>query len=209
MNIARALLEIGAVGFTPQTPITFKSGIKSPVYVDNRRLPYHPPQWHIVIEGFTALIREQSLSFDIFAGVEMGGVPHCAALAYILQCPSVVVRKTPKEHGTQKLIEGGAVENRRVLLIEDLVTTGESSLKAVQTLRGGSAVVEDCIAIVSYGFKETLGRFAEANVHLYTLTTFPVILSEALHMGKFTADEKAIIEDWLHDPYGWAARRGL
>jgi orotate phosphoribosyltransferase len=213
MNItqqaARALLEINAVGFSPQKPVTFKSGIKSPVYVDNRRLPYHPTQWRVVVNGFASLIEDLDLSFDVLAGVETAGIPHCAALSYSIERPMVYVRKQAKEHGTQKLVEGGDVNGKHVLLIEDLVTTGESSLKGVAALRAEGAVVTDCFAIVSYGFKEKIEAFKAANVRLHKLTVFPTILAIALEMGKFSDVEKIIIEDWLNDPHGWAARQGL
>ena len=95
-TVARALLEIGAVGFSPQAPITFKSGIKSPVYVDNRRLPYHPAQWQVVIKGFISAIESKNLEFDVIAGVAVGGVPHSSALGYAMQQPSVSFAKKPK-----------------------------------------------------------------------------------------------------------------
>src|SRR5215813_8298696 len=117
-SVARALLEIDAVGFVPDMPIRFKSGILSPVYIDNRRLPYHPQQWHIVIEGFQSLIGRESLAFDAIAGVAVGGVPHSSALAYSLNCPSVFIRKEAKEHGTKKLVEGGDVARQHVVLVE-------------------------------------------------------------------------------------------
>src|SRR5262245_62097897 len=107
MQVARALLEIEAVGFSPQAPVTFKSGIVSPVYVDSRRLPYHPLQWRLVIEAFKALA--ETLAFDVIAGVAVGGVPHSSALAYVMQKPSVFVRKDAKEHGKKQLVEGGQV----------------------------------------------------------------------------------------------------
>lgn len=203
-EVARALLDIGAVGFNPQQPITFKSGIKSPVYVDNRRLPFHPAHWRVVIDGFRALIEREKIAFDVVAGIEAAGIPHSAALAYTSDIPSVFVRKQPKEHGTRSRIEGGDVANMRVLLVEDLVTTGGSSLSGVAALREAGAVVEHCFAIISYGFSEALSAFEDAKVHLHTLTTFDDILRAAED-----SIEIAAVEDWLRDPYGWAGRQGL
>jgi orotate phosphoribosyltransferase len=208
-QVARALLEIDAVGFSPQKPVTFKSGIKSPIYVDNRRLPFHPSQWRVVVYSFANLIDDLGLPFDTLAGMETAGIPHCAALSYSMERPMVYVRKQAKEHGTQKLVEGGDVKGKRVLLIEDLVTTGESCLKGVAGLRAEGAIVSDCFAIVSYGFKEKVAAFKAANVRLHKLTVFPSILSIALDMKKFNDGEKVIIEDWLNDPHGWAARQGF
>ena len=134
-SIASALLDIGAVGFTPETPITFKSGIRSPVYVDNRRLTFHPQAWRVVIEGFVSTIDARALEFAALAGVALGGVAHCAAIAWQVGKPAVFVRKETKAHGTGKRIEGGDIDGLRVLLVEDLVTTGGSSLSGVAALR--------------------------------------------------------------------------
>jgi orotate phosphoribosyltransferase len=202
-RVARALLEINAVGFSPDKPITFKSGILSPVYVDNRILPFHPVQWHTVIEGFETVIAAEGLNFDVLAGVAVGGIPHSSALAYTMGRPSVFVRKEAKEHGKQQRIEGGDVRGKRVLLVEDLVTTGSSSLDGITALRAEGAAVEHVLAIVSYGLSESQRNFAEASINLHTLTNFTVILEEALMMGKLGQAEMAVINDWFKDPYAW------
>ncbi|NWG16967.1 MAG: orotate phosphoribosyltransferase [Chloroflexi bacterium] len=202
-RIARILLEINAVGFAPDRPITFKSGIVSPVYVDNRGLPYHPAQWRIVIEGFQSLIHQEQMRFDVVAGVAVGGVPHSAALAYTLERPSVFIRKEAKGHGKQKRVEGGDVQGRRVLLIEDLVTTGGSSLDGVAALREEGALVEFTLAIVSYGFPESLAAFESAGVQLHTLTNFRAIMEQAQQLGKLDASQVATVSEWLKDPYNW------
>jgi len=208
-EIAGALLEIGAVGFAPHAPVTFKSGIISPVYVDNRTLPFHPEEWHHVIEGFRQLIEREALEFDVIGGIAVGGVPHSAALAYTLNRPSIFVRQATKEHGKGRMVEGGDVAERRVLLVEDLVTTGESSLHGVNALRQAGAEVSDVIAIVSYGFAEAVEAFGREEVRLHTLTRFDVITQVALEMGRFGEEEKGVIDDWFHDPRGWAGRQGV
>lgn len=206
-DVARALLEVGAAGFSPDRPITFKSGLVSPVYIDNRRLPFYPDQWHLVIEAFQMLIQARSIEVDIIAGVAVGGVPHSAALAFAMRKPSVFVRKEAKAHGTQRLVEGGDVRSKRVLLVEDLVTTGSSSLEAVSRLREAGAAVEDVLAIVGYGFEEAERAFEAAGVRLVTLTDFDEIARTGLLMGRFTPADLAIIQDWLSDPPGWVSRR--
>lgn len=202
-RVARALLEVNAVGFSPDKPITFKSGILSPIYVDNRVLPFHPVQWHTIIEGFQTLIEAETLAFDALAGVAVGGIPHSSALAYALGRPSVFVRKEAKEHGKQKRVEGGDVTGRRVLLVEDLVTTGGSSLDSVRALRNEGALVEHVLAIVGYNFAEAERAFAQANIHLHTLTNFTVIMEEALMMGKLDKEQMAVVNQWFKDPYTW------
>jgi len=209
VQVAAALLDIGAVGFVSAAPIRFKSGILSPIYIDNRRLPHHPQQWHIVIEGFRALIRQEALAYDVIAGVAVGGVPHSSALAYLLEVPSVFIRKEAKEHGTKKWVEGGDVARRRVLLVEDLVTTGGSSLNAVAALREEGGIVTDALAIVSYGFPEARQAFDQADVRLRTLTNFATISQVACEKGVLGQNEAVVIGDWFADPHGWARKQGL
>jgi orotate phosphoribosyltransferase len=201
--VARALLEIDAVVFQPYEPITFKSGIKSPVYVDNRKLPYWPEQWRIVVEAMERTLMDRNILTDVLAGIETAGIPHSAALAYIMKKPSVFVRKQAKEHGTRSRIEGGQVQGKCVVLIEDLVTTGGSSLAGVEALREDGAIVEDCLCITSYGFAEAQQAFDAAGVRLHPLTPFRTIVNEAAKLGKFDQEALTFIEAWMSDPHGW------
>lgn len=205
---ADALLEIGAVGFSPDAPITFKSGIVSPVYVDNRRLPFHPKSWRMVIHGMRSWIREHNIEFDAIAGIEAAGIPHSAALGYAMERPSLFVRKKPKEHGKAQKIEGGSVDGLRVLLVEDLVTTGGSSLDGVQALRDAGATVTDCIVIVSYELNEAIEAFHKAQVTLHTLAPFSLLAERAHQRGMFNAETLTLLADWKNDPHGWQERHG-
>ncbi len=207
--VAEALLAIGGVGFRLDAPITFKSGIVSPVYCDNRTFPFWPAQWRHVIEGFATLIEHDNIAADVLGGIEAAGIPHSAALGYAMGVPSVFIRKQPKEHGKRARIEGGDVTGKRVLLVEDLVSTGGSSLSGVQALREAGALVTDCLAIISYGFAEAELAFATADVRLHTLTSFEDVLASATSGGLLDAEGAAVVRDWLRDPHGWAARRGL
>lgn len=206
-EVARALLAIDAVVFTPRAPVTFKSGIVSPVYVDNRRLPFWPDQWRVVIDACQQAVAAYDLAPDVIAGIEAAGIPHSAALGYAMRLPSVFVRKQAKEHGLQGRIEGGDVSGRRVLLVEDMVTTGGSSLSGVEALREAGAKVDACLCITSYGFPEARAAFDAAGVRLYPLAPFAAIVAEASAQGRFGADERAVLEDWLRDPRGWGERR--
>lgn len=202
-SVAKALLDIDAVGFSPDAPIIFKSGIRSPVYVDNRALIFHPPAWHIVVEGFTSRLVADGISFDIIAGVAVGGVPHSSALAYILQKPAIFVRKEEKAHGKGQRIEGGDVRGKRVLLVEDLITTGGSSLSAVDALRIAGARVADVAAIISYGFSAASAAFDAAGLRLHTLTDFAAVLTEAQRRGALDDAQLAVARRWFADPYNW------
>ncbi|MBN8594129.1 MAG: orotate phosphoribosyltransferase [Anaerolineae bacterium] len=201
--VARALLAVGAVGFSPANPIRFKSGILSPMYVDNRRLPYHPAQWQPVIEAFAAQVHAGTFTTEIIAGVAVGGIPHSAALGYVTQKPSVFIRKEAKEHGTQSRVEGGPVSGKQVLLVEDMVTTGGSSLSAVEALRAEGALVSHLLAIISYGFQEAVKAFAAARVTLHTLTSVPIVLEQAHSMDLLDDSTLAVIQNWYTNPYGW------
>ncbi len=194
--VANSLLDIDAVVFTPEAPVTFKSGIVAPLYVDNRRLPFEPEAWHRVIDGFRAEIEIRGLNFDVIAGIETGGIPHSAALAYAMQQPSVFVRKQPKEHGMKRRVEGGDVAGKRVLLIEDLVTTGGSSLSGVEALRDEGADVIACMTIFSYGFPQALSAFSIANLPLITLTNLAALIEAAKQRGSLAPDAIATIQDW-------------
>lgn len=201
IEIATVLLEIGAVSFDPKNPVTFKSGIKSPVYTNNRRLPFYPNSWRVVIDGFQTVIQEKNLELDVLAGIEAAGIPHSAALGYAMQKPSVFVRKQTKAHGRKKRVEGGDVSGLRVLLIEDLVTTGGSSLSGVEALREEGAVVTDCFAITSYGLPEAAQNFAEANITLHTLTNFEAIWQVA--KPALDVEIHKEIESWWKNPHEW------
>ncbi len=203
---AKVLLQINAVGFSINKPITFKSGIKSPVYVDNRKLPFHPKEWKVVLSGFKDLIEKNHIEFDVIAGVEAGGIPHSAALGFLVEKPSVFVRKQAKEHGTKSRIEGGDVKNKKVLLIEDLISTGGSSLASIEALRNEGAIADDCIVIVRYNLPEAAENFEKAKVRVHALTPFPVILEEAIAMGKLSGEEAESVRNWLSDPHGWSAK---
>jgi orotate phosphoribosyltransferase len=208
-EIAEALIAIDGVGFRPHDPVTFKSGILSPVYCDNRRFPFWPEHWTKVIRGFEAMVKEQGIAMEVVAGVEAAGIPHSAALGFAMQVPSIFVRKEAKGHGTKKRVEGGDVLGRRVVLVEDLVTTGSSSMAAVEALRDEGAIVSDCLAIISYNFPEAVELFAQKGIRLHAATKFEAVLQVALKRGMIDAEGAEIVGDWLRDPHGWAARRGL
>jgi orotate phosphoribosyltransferase len=202
-EVARALLSAGAITFTFDQPVTFKSGIQAPVYIDNRKLPYSPKCWRTVIVGFQQALQAQDTVFDVIAGIETAGIPHSAALSYTMRRPSVFVRKQTKDHGLQKRVEGGSVAGKRVILIEDQVTTGGSSLSGVEALRSEGAVVEDCFCITSYGFQEAIDSFTDAGVRLHTLTTFTIMADEATQAGLFAPEQLKVLHEWLNDPHGW------
>jgi orotate phosphoribosyltransferase len=126
-----------------------------------------------------------------------------------MRLPSVFIRKTLKEHGTKKRVEGGDVTGRRVVLVEDLVTTGGSSIAAIEALRAEGAVVSDCLAIISYNFPEAVERFERAGIRLHVATTFQAVLGSALERRLIDEAGAAVVRDWLAEPHSWAKRHGF
>jgi orotate phosphoribosyltransferase len=208
-EVAEALIAIKGVGFRPNDPITFKSGMKSPVYCDNRTFPFWPAQWAKVIHGFEKLIVDNGISFDVIGGIEAAGIPHSAALGFSMAKPSIFIRKEAKEYGTKKRVEGGNVSGLCVLLVEDLVTTGMSSLSGVEALRAEGAIVTDCLTIISYGFAEAKVKFEKVGVRLHSLTTFEAVLEIAAERLMIDAAGAASVREWLKNPHGWAKKCGF
>ncbi|MFA6394158.1 MAG: orotate phosphoribosyltransferase [Patescibacteria group bacterium] len=208
-EVAKAQIKIGAVGFRPDDPITFVSGLVSPIYVDNRKFPFYPEEFKIVIEGFRDIIKKEELEFDIIAGIEAGGIPYSSALGYAMNKPSIFIRKKIKDHGTKSRIEGGKVEGKRVLLVEDLASTGLSSINGVNALRDEGAIVDDCLVIISYNFPDTIENFKNAKLNLRPLTDFPTLLNEVISQGVLAEDQRETVMDFFKDPKGWAGRQNF
>jgi len=204
-EVAEAMVAIGAVGFRLNDPVTFKSGIQSPVYCDNRKFPFWPEQWEKVIRGFAGLVHEKGIVCDIVGGIEAAGIPHSAALGFAMSKPSIFIRKEAKGHGAKRRVEGGEVSGKNVVLIEDLVTTGGSSLSAVEALREEGAVVKDCLCIISYGFPEAQESFARAGVRLHALTNFDAVLTVALKQKSIDEAGAEVVRAWMSNPRGWQA----
>ncbi len=200
--IARKLLEIRAVRLNPKQPFTWASGILSPIYCDNRLLLSHPSIRDFTTNGFVELAAQFD-AFDVVAGVATAGVPHGVLLADRLHKPFVYVREKPKAHGRQNQIEGFLPENARVLVIEDLISTGGSSLKAVEALKAVGAQVVGTAAIFTYGFERATQAFEKADCSLKTLTDYDTLLEVAVEMGYVPSEDLAILSKWRVSPENW------
>ncbi len=205
-QVADALIAAGVVGLAFDEPRTFKSGILSPVYLDNRKLLMNPESWRVVVAGLQEIVTGLRLDNPVIAGIETAGIPHSSVLAYELGAPSVFVRKQPKDHGLKQRIEGGDVTGRQVILIEDQISTGGSSLSGVEALREAGAIVDHCLAITSYGFPESWQAFAEAGVTLHILAGFDDLLPRLLSSGNIDNDQLAVLMGWLSNPVEWQSR---
>ncbi len=201
--VASKLLEIGAIKLNHKNPFTWSSGWKSPIYCDNRLALSYPTIRTFIKERLAQAIKENFPEAECIAGVATAGIPQGALVAEALGLPFVYVRPKPKEHGMGNLIEGKIVKNQKAVLVEDLISTGGSSLKAAQAMREAGFQISGMVAIFTYGFEQSEISFAEENVSLICLSDFNHLLQEAL--DKNTIDEQQLIyvKSWRLDPANW------
>lgn len=201
-TIARKLLQINAIKLSPQKPFTWASGMRSPIYCDNRTVLSYPSIRRAVIDAF-ARRSESMRPFDLVAGVATAGIAHGVLLAERLELPFIYVRSQPKQHGRQNQIEGVLRDGARALVIEDLISTGGSSLRAVEALRRGGAEIAGVLAIFSYGFEEAAAAFQEADCPFDTLSHYEALLSEAVESGYIDEPERELLRAWRRAPHTW------
>ncbi len=202
-KLAEYLLQIKAIQLNTQNPFTWASGMKSPVYCDNRKLLSYPEVRNFVKEGLISLVNEYFPHTDCIAGVATAGIPHGAIIADALNLPFIYVRSKPKEHGLTNTIEGDLRHGQRVLVVEDTISTGGSSLKAVSDLRLAGAEVIGMIAIYKYGFESAKQRFDAEGVVLKTLTNYEFLIRVAAKDGYISTDELSTLNTWQANPQDW------
>jgi orotate phosphoribosyltransferase len=205
-KLATMLLEIGAVKLSPQKPFTWASGWLSPIYCDNRLVLSFPAIRSFIKESFVELIKTQYPETEVIAGVATAGVPHGALVADALNLPFIYVRPKPKEHGMGNLIEGKIEAGKKVLLIEDLISTGGSSLKAAQAVQEAGMPVIGMAAIFTYGFEVAVQAFQQANIPFSTLSNYNALLVEAVANDYITEDAMASLHEWRSNPAEWKGR---
>ena len=202
-NIARRLLEAGAVKLQPQNPFTWASGLRSPIYCDNRVLLSFPAIRTEVIEGLVELSADFTDVYGI-AGVATAGIPHGALLADRLGLPFVYIRSKAKEHGRQNQIEGRVEPGKRYLVVEDLISTGGSSLKAIDALKAAGGDIAGAVAIFTYAFPAAAKAFEQADVPLRTISDYPTLLGEAVATEAITGAEAEALGSWRENPREWS-----
>jgi orotate phosphoribosyltransferase len=202
-QIAKTLLEIKAVTLSVNPPYTWTSGIKAPIYCDNRLLMSYPEKRKQVRDMFLDLIKENNLEFDIIAGVATSGIPHAAWLSEALDKPMIYVRGKAKGHGKKNVIEGALEKNKKVLVVEDLISTGGSTLHVVEEIRKAGGVVNNCLAIFTYEFEKSKRAFKEADANLYTLTNFSTLVDVAINKKYLDLSNKDIVLEWNKNPEEW------
>jgi orotate phosphoribosyltransferase len=202
-DFAHKLLKIKAIKLQPNNPFTWASGWKSPFYCDNRKtLSYADLRSYVKIE-IVHTILENFPEVEAIAGVATGAIPQGALVADALNLPFVYVRSKPKDHGLENLIEGELKPGMKVVVVEDLVSTGGSSLKAVEAIRNDGCEVIGMVASFTYGFHVAKKAFKDANVTLLTLTDYEHVVDEALETGYISEGDVEVLHEWRKDPAHW------
>ena len=200
---AEKLLKVKAIKLQPANPFTWASGWKSPIYCDNRKTLSYPSLRNFVKIEISRLIAEKFGQVDAIAGVATGAIPQGALVADELNLPFVYVRSKPKDHGLENLIEGELRPGMKVVVIEDLISTGGSSLKAVEALRKNGCEVIGMVASFTYGFDVAKEAFKAANVELVTLTNYDAVIKVALETAYVAEEDIDVLQAWRKDPAGW------
>jgi orotate phosphoribosyltransferase len=204
---AEKLLKIKAIKLQPANPFTWASGWKSPFYCDNRKTLSYPSLRNFVKLEICRLILERFGQVDAIAGVATGAIPQGALVAEELNLPFVYVRSTPKDHGLENLIEGELRPGMKVVVVEDLISTGGSSLKAVEAIRRDGCEVIGMVAAFTYGFDVAVKAFKDANVQLVTLTHYDAVLDVALRTEYIDEEDIPTLQSWRKDPAHWEAAK--
>ncbi len=200
---AELLLQINAIKLQPQNPFTWASGWKSPIYCDNRITLSYPPIRNYLREHLANQIEELYGKPDVIAGVATGAIGIGMLVADYMNLPFCYVRPEPKKHGRKNQIEGSLQEHQTVVVVEDLISTGKSSLLAVEALREANAQVKGMVAIFSYGFDVSSQNFEKADVSLNTLSNYDNLLEQAEKSQYITAEEATTLAEWRKDPANW------
>lgn len=209
LKVAEFLLQIKAIKLQPANPFTWASGWKSPIYCDNRISLSHPQVRTFIRQKLAQLIQEEFGSVDVIAGVATAGIPQGVLVAQELGLPFIYVRSKAKEHGTGSLIEGEYREGQRVVVIEDLISTGKSSLQAVIALREVGLSVVGLVAIFSYGFEEATQNFTEAKCRFKTLSNFSALINYASEHSIIAPNDVEMLNKWRLNPSQWTREEAI
>ncbi len=204
-QVAEKLLKIKAVKLQPNNPFTWASGWKSPIYCDNRKTLSYPQIRSFIKIELARLILELYPNVQVIAGVATGAISQGALVADLLGLPFIYIRPTPKDHGLENMIEGDLKPKQKVVVIEDLISTGGSSLKAVEAIRNDGSEVLGMLAIFTYSFPQAEQKFKAAKVKLTTLCNYEAILTEALATNYIHEEDVETLREWRHDPSIWRA----
>ncbi len=213
-TIARAILTRGAMTVCPDAPIRWASGYAMPIYIDNRCLIGYADVRAAIAEAFTEMISISAERYDAIAGVATGAIPHATTLADRLKLPLLYIRAKPKDHGQGRQIEGdipGGLSGKRILVIEDTISTGSSAINAIEAVRREGALIPVCAAIYHYDIPGKPSRFThmDPECRLMPLITFPYLLEVAREENLLSIEILALLERWYADPFAWGANHGF
>jgi orotate phosphoribosyltransferase len=206
LKVAEFLLHIKAIELKPQNPFTWASGLKSPIYCDNRKTLSYPEIRDYLRTQFCEVIRNNFGEPEVIAGVATGGIALGALVAQEMNLPFVYVRSEAKKHGLTNMIEGVIKPGQKVVVIEDLVSTGKSSLQAVDALREAQVEIMGMAAIFTYSFDKALANFVSKSVKLETLTNYHQLLDKAQELNYISDSDKQALAEWRKDPEAWSAQ---
>jgi orotate phosphoribosyltransferase len=202
-QIANTLLEIGAVSLQPNEPFTWASGIKSPIYCDNRLTLSYPEARREIAAGLKELILTHFPETEMVAGTATAGIPHAAWVSELLNLPMSYVRSSAKGHGKGNQIEGRVIEGQKVVVVEDLISTGGSVITAVDALREAGCEVVGVVSIFTYELEKGKQLLGEASIKTHSLTDFSTLVDVALAAGSIEEDAVASLRSWSQDPTAW------
>lgn len=202
-KIAQTLLQIKAIKLSPANPFTWASGWNSPIYCDNRKTLSYPEARTEIARAFADVVRHDYPEAEVIAGVATGAIACGVLAAQELGLPFIYVRSAPKSHGMANQVEGEYTAGQRVVVIEDLISTGGSSLSAVEAMRAAGLDVQGMVAIFTYGFATATENFEKAGVTLTTLSNYPTLIKMAEQQGYITADQIETLKEWRTNPAQW------
>jgi orotate phosphoribosyltransferase len=206
ITISEYLLQIKAVKLNAKEPFTWASGLKSPIYCDNRKTLSFPKIRTYIRQQFVNIINEEYGSIDLVAGVATGAIAHGVLIAQELGLPFAYVRSAEKKHGLENLIEGYYESGQSVIVIEDLISTGKSSLNAVEALRGAGLKVKGMVAIFSYNLDKAIENFKKAKCQLITLSDYNELISQAVQNNYISEKDLKSLVKWRDDPEMWGVK---
>ena len=202
-EVAKSLLDIKAVSLSPQNPYTWASGLRSPIYCDNRVTMSFPAVRKQIAQGLADLIKEKYPDVEVIAGTATAGIPHAAWIADILDLPMVYIRSKAKDHGTGRKIEGKISEGQKMVVVEDLISTGGSVIEASKAAELEGANVLGSVAIFTYELSKGTKNFADAGLAIDTLSNYSTLLEVAHETSYITEAEMDLLKDWSKDPENW------
>jgi orotate phosphoribosyltransferase len=206
MEIAKKLINLGAVKFSPNNPFIYASGLKGPIYCDNRLILSHVEFRDQIIDSFIEVIRENNLEFDHLGGIATAGIPYAAFIADRMKRSMVYVRPKAKEHGRKNQVEGKYKKNDKVLLFEDLVNQGASLEDSMAGLVGAELKSEACLCVVDYETKGAKERLSNLSIQLHALTDFTSLTTAAFELNLIDQEGLSLLRQWHTDPSAWSAK---